>query len=297
MSETTTLPVLVGVDGSDSATRAVRWAAREAARRGAPLALVSVWTPVPPGVPHAATLGPYEDGLIEQGRQWLADAAAAAAQEEPDVPVTTRLAGGSVAGQLVGRSAAAGLVVLGSRGLGGFTGLLVGSIAVAVATHGHCPVVVVRGALAQDGPVVVGVDGSPTSRTAIRFAFDAAALRDAPLVAVHAWRDTPAAARHGIRGHHAKEQAVQEQAVQEHGAQALERWLADAQADHPDVPVERVVAPDGPTAALLDRAEGARLVVVGSRGRGGFRGLLLGSTSHALIYHAPCPVAVVPPAE
>ncbi|WP_285105944.1 universal stress protein [Promicromonospora sp. MEB111] len=287
MSDTRDLPVLVGVDGSDSATRAVRWAAREAARRGAPLVLVSVWTPVPPGVPHAATLGPYEDGLIEQGRQWLADAAAAAAQEAPDVPAGTRLASGSVAGQLVGRSAAAGLVVLGSRGLGGFTGLLVGSIAVAVATHGHCPVVVVRGTPAQEGPVVVGVDGSPTSQAAIRFAFDAAALRDAPLVAVHAWRDASAAARHG----------VQDQRVQEHGAEALERWLADARADHPEVRVERVVAPDGPTASLLDRAEGARLVVVGSRGRGGFRGLLLGSTSQALIYHAPCPVAVVPPAE
>ncbi|MFJ3408330.1 universal stress protein [Promicromonospora sp. NPDC090134] len=292
MSETRDLPVMVGVDGSESATRAVRWAAREAAGRGVPLVLVSVWTPVPPGVPHAATLGPYEDGLIEQGRQWLADAAAAAAQEAPDVPAGTRLASGSVAGQLVGRSAAAGLMVLGSRGLGGFTGLLVGSIAVAVATHGHCPVVVVRGTPAQEGPVLVGVDGSPTSREAIRFAFDAAALRDAPLVAVHAWRDASAAARHGVRG-----QDAQEQALREHGAQALDRWLADARADHPDVRVERVVAPDGPTAALLDRAKDSRLVVVGSRGRGGFRGLLLGSTSQALIYHAPCPVAVVPPAE
>ncbi|MFD6446407.1 universal stress protein [Promicromonospora sp. NPDC060204] len=312
MSETRDLPVLVGVDGSDSATEAVRWAAREAARRGAPLVLVSVWTPVPPGVPHAAMLGSYEDALIAQGTQWLDDAAAAAAQEAPDVPVTTRLAIGSVAGQLVGRSATAGLVVLGSRGLGGFTGLLVGSIAVAVATHGHCPVVVVRGqgaASAQEGPVVVGVDGSPTSREAIRFAFDAAALRGAPLVAVHAWRDAPAPALgrrespdqavqdQSVQDQSVQDQAVQDQAVQEHGAQALDRWLADARADHPDVRVERVVAPDGPTAALLDRAEGARLVVVGSRGRGGFRGLLLGSTSQALIYHAPCPVAVVPPAE
>ncbi|MFD7307891.1 universal stress protein [Promicromonospora sp. NPDC059942] len=302
MSETRDLPVLVGVDGSDSATEAVRWAAREAARRGAPLVLVSVWTPVPPGVPHAAMLGSYEDALIAQGTQWLDDAAAAAAREAPDVPVTTRLAIGSVAGQLVGRSATAGLVVLGSRGLGGFTGLLVGSIAVAVATHGHCPVVVVRGqgaASAQEGPVVVGVDGSPTSREAIRFAFDAAALRGAPLVAVHAWRDAPAPAlgRRESPGQAVQDQAVQDQDVQEHGAQALGRWLADARADHPDVRVERVVAPDGPTAALLDRAQGAQLVVVGSRGRGGFRGLLLGSTSQALIYHAPCPVAVVPPAE
>ncbi|MFI2364341.1 universal stress protein [Promicromonospora sp. NPDC019610] len=297
MSETRDLPVLVGVDGSESATQAVRWAAREAAGRGVPLVLVSVWSPVPPGVPHAAPLGSYEDALIEQGTLWLDDAAAAAAEAAPGVPVTTRLAVGSVAGQLVGRSASAALVVLGSRGLGGLTGLLVGSIAVAVATHGHCPVVVVRGTPAQEGPVVVGVDGSPTSREAIRFAFDAAALRGAPLVAVHAWSDGPGLGRRRSQDLGTQDLGTQDQATQEHGAQALDRWLADARADHPDVRVERVVAPDGPTAALLDRAKDARLVVVGSRGRGGFRGLLLGSTSQALIYHAPCPVAVVPPAE
>lgn len=291
MADMTRRPVVVGVDGSASSARAVRWAAREAGRRGVPLELVHVWTPVPVGVPHAAALGPYEDGLIEQGNRWLADAAAAADEVAPGVETSSRLAGGSAAGQLIGRSAAADLVVLGSRGLGGFTGLVVGSIAVAVATHGHCPVVVVRGAGEDDppeeGPVVVGVDGSPNSQAATELAFQAADARDAPLVAVRAWSDAPMATTWAP--------ATAWEPIQAAELEQLDEWLAPYRTRYPDVRVEPVVVRDAPTRALLERAEGARLVVVGSRGRGGFRGLLLGSTSQALIYHAACPVAVVPP--
>lgn len=282
---------MVGVDGSDSATHAVRWAALEAARRGAPLLLVHVWTPVPVSVPHAAALGAYQDGLIEQGRLWLEEAVTTATAAAPDVTVTTRLTSGSVAGHLIGRSATADLMVLGSRGLGGFAGLVVGSIAVAVATHGHCPVIVVRGAdqhsaPPQDGPVVVGVDGSPTSREAVRFAFRAAHLRNVPLVAVHAWSDLPVTT--------VWELTQTWESIQRQESETLAEWLSESQARYPDVPVEQVVVHDGPAHALLDRAGSAQLVVVGSRGRGGFRGLLLGSTSQALIHHAACPVAVVP---
>jgi len=215
MAKKTQDPVVVGVDGSASAVHAVHWAALEAARRDAPLLLVHVWTPVPASVPHAAALGPYEDGLITQGRQWLTEASEIAAGAAPGVPTSSRLMSGSAAGHLIGTSASAALLVLGSRGLGGFTGLVVGSIAVAVATHGHCPVVVVRGTDPQEPP-----------------------RQDGP-----------------------------------------------------------VVVRDGPTHALLDQAKRAQLVVTGSRGRGGFRGLLLGSTSQALIQHAACPVAVVPPSR
>lgn len=285
-------PVVVGVDGSPSSTQAVRWAALEAARRGTPLMLVHVWTPVPVSVPHAATLGPYEDRLIEQGHQWLAEASAVVKEAAPAVATSTRLTSGSVAGRLIGRSASASLVVVGSRGLGGFTGLVVGSIAVALATHGHCPVVVVRGAdpqgtPRQDGPVVVGVDGSPTSHEAVHFAFQAASLRNVPLVAVHAWSDLPITT--------VWELTTTWQSIQRQESARLGRWLAESQARHPGVHVEQVVVHDGPAHALLDRAKSAQLVVAGSRGRGGFRGLLLGSTSQALIQHAACPVAVVPP--
>lgn len=292
MADTTKSPVVVGVDGSISATQAVRWAALEADRRGTPLVLVHVWTPVPVSVPHAAAFRPYENGLIEQGRQWLTEASAVACEAAPGITTSTKLSSGSVAGQLIGSSASADLVVLGSRGLGGFTGLVVGSIAVAVATHGHCPLVVVRGAdpksaPRQDGPVVVGVDGSQTSQAAIRFAFQAAALRDAPLVAVHAWSDLPVTT--------AWEITTSWQSIQQHESEVLTQWLTETQTEYPGVHIEQVVVQDGPAHILLDQAKNAQLVVVGSRGRGGFRGLLLGSTSQALIQHAACPVAVVPP--
>lgn len=292
MDDATRRPVVVGVDGSTSAAEAVRWAAAEAVRRRAPLVLVHVWTPVPAGVPHAEGLGSYEDALVEAGRQLLDDAATVARHAAPGVTTSTDLGHGSAAGQLIGRSASADLVVLGSRGLGGFSGLVVGSIAVAVATHGHCPVVVVRGTdphtgPRQQGPVVVGVDGSPTSQAATRFAFEAAALRDVPLEAVHAWSDLPLPA--------SRELASSWDPVRQHELEVLDQRLAESQALYPAVRVERVVVRDNPSHVLLERAKDAQLVVVGSRGRGGFRGLLLGSTSQALIQHAACPVAIVPP--
>jgi nucleotide-binding universal stress UspA family protein len=285
-------PVVVGVDGSASATQAVRWAAREAGRRRAPLVLVHVWTAIPVAPLHVGSLVPYHDALVEQGDQWLEEAATAARDAAPGVVTSTQLVSGSAAGQLIDRSASAGLLVLGSRGLGGFAGLVVGSIAVALATHGHCPVVVVRGAdpdtaPRQDGPVVVGVDGSPNSRAALDFAFEAAALRGAPLTAVHAWSDLPVIT--------VWELTTDWHLVQQNEAKALSRWLADGRALYPGVPVEQVVVREGPARILLEHARTAQLVVVGSRGRGGFRGLLLGSTSQALIHHAASPVAVIPP--
>ena len=284
--------MVVGVDGSASATQAVRWAAREAGRRRAPLVLVHVWTAIPVAPLHVGSLVPYHDALVEQGDQWLEEASTAARDAAPGVVTSTQLVSGSAAGRLIDRSASAGLLVLGSRGLGGFAGLVVGSIAVALATHGHCPVVVVRGAdpdtaPRQDGPVVVGVDGSPNSRAALDFAFEAAALRGAPLTAVHAWSDLPVIT--------VWELTTDWHLVQQNEAKALSQWLADGRALYPGVPVEQVVVREGPARILLEHARAAQLVVVGSRGRGGFRGLLLGSTSQALIHHAASPVAVVPP--
>jgi nucleotide-binding universal stress UspA family protein len=287
-------PVVVGVDGSASATQAVRWASREAERRRAPLVLLHAWTPVPVAPLHMGSLVPYHDALVKQGDHWLREASAVAREAAPGVPTSTQLVSGSAAGRLIASSASAGLVVLGSRGLGGFAGLVVGSIAVAVATHGHCPVVVVRGAdldgvPREDGPVVVGVDGSPNSRAAIDFAFEAAALRGAPLTAVHAWSDLPVTT--------VWELTTDWHLIQADESEALSQWLADARALYPDVPVEQVVVRDGPAHVLLEHARTAQLVVVGSRGRGGFRGLLLGSTSQAMIHHAACPVAVIPPSR
>src|SRR5216117_3559149 len=182
-------PVVVGIDGSASALDAVRWAADEARRRGSPLRLVHAQE-MPAGYPpgfvdwHA-----LHEALAAQGRTWLDQAREAVAPELP-VEVVTVKAGAVPA--LMTESAGAGLLVLGTRGFGGFTGLFVGSTAVALAARAHCPVVVVRepgASTVGTGPVVVGVDGTPVGEAAIAFACAEASARGAGLVAVHAWTD------------------------------------------------------------------------------------------------------------
>ena len=178
------------------------------------------------------------------------------------------------------------LLVLGDRGLGEVAGLVLGSVAVSLAARGACPVVVVRGERAgADGPVVVGVDGSPVSEAALAFAFDAAAARGVDLVAVHAWSPT----------------AIDEElaSLVEWDASAESAVLAERLAGwgqkYPQVAVRRTVVRDGAVRALVTASAGAQLVVVGSRGRGNAAGLLLGSVSHGVLHGAHCPVAVVRP--
>jgi nucleotide-binding universal stress UspA family protein len=279
--------VVVGVDGSESALHGVRWAADEAARRHASLRLVHAYEfPVgyPPGFVDWHAL---HQALEAQGRAWLDQARQAAEQTAPGlVTEVVEVRTGAVPG-LVEESARAALVVLGSRGLGGFTGLLLGSTAVELAAHAHCPVVAVRGA-EHDGPVVVGVDGTPVGEAAIAFAFAEAAARGTALVAVHAWTDL--LLETAFAGAAAQlDFSVLAQQAEEVLAERLAGW----QEKYPEVSVSRHVNRERASRALLRHAESAQLVVVGSRGRGGFRGLLLGSTSQHLLHHAPCPVAVV----
>ncbi|HXV91707.1 MAG TPA: universal stress protein [Pseudonocardia sp.] len=293
-------PVVVGVDGSDQALEAVRWGAREAARRRATLRLVQAFAW--PGGHHVGEpyLGVDERELLRRtAREQVADAAAAAAEVAPGLEIEREVRDGHPSPLLVAESRRAQLVVLGDRGLGGFTGLLVGSVAVELAAHAACPVVVVRGAgldtppvdkgLVGEGPIVVGVDGSPTSEAAVAFAFEAAASRGVPLVAVHTWQDLyldPAAAV-----------VIDWQAVETEEKALLSERLAGWCTKYPDVEVRRLVQCDRPARVLVEQSRQAQLVVVGSRGRGGFRGLLLGSVSQALLHHSACPVAVVRPEE
>ncbi len=281
--------VVVGVDGSDSALRAVRWAAEDAGRRGVPLRLVHTFVPLTSYAPRAVDPRTLHTAMRDRGREWLDQASAVAAQAGPGLSVDAVLVEASPVTTLVRESRDAALVVLGSRGLGGFTGLLVGSTAVGLAGRARCPVVVVRGAYEETaGPVVVGVDGTPTGEAAIAFAFAEAAARGAELVAVHAWTDllveTAVATSAGLL-----DLAPVEQQAEELLAERLAGWGQE----YPDVRVTREVVHDRPARALLRHAEHARLLVVGSRGRGGFRALVLGSTSQHLLYHAPCPVVVV----
>lgn len=287
-------PVVVGVDGSASALEAARWAAREAHRRRVPLRLVGafVWTIGHHlGDPGLGT--DYLAVLRQNARYELAAAAAAAADVMPHLAIEQEVVDGLPVPVLCAEASRAQLVVLGDRGLGGFTGLLAGSVAVALATSAPCPVVVVRGPTpdvppAFDGPVVVGIDGSPTSEAALEFAFEAADLRRVSLVAVHTWTDYQAESTIGA--------VLEGEAIDGDERRLLAERLAGWSEKYPDVPVERLVTRYRPAATLIEQSGHAQLVVVGSRGRGGFAGLMLGSVSHALLHHAACPVAIVRPA-
>jgi nucleotide-binding universal stress UspA family protein len=280
--------IAVGVDGSPSALDAVRWAAEEARVRGTSLRLVHACY-VPTGYP-AGFVGYAElrDAFAARGREALAEAEKAAGDAVP-VETVTHMAG--VVPTLVEESATAAQLVLGTRGLGGFTGLLVGSTAVELASRSRCPLVVVRGTdatRAATGPVVVGVDGTEASEAAVAYAFDAASAYGTGLVAVHTWTDL--LVETAFAGGAA---ALDFSPLAQTAEAELGERLAGRHEQYPDVTVTRHVEREHPGAALLRHAENARLVVVGTRGRGGFRGLLLGSTSQHLLHHAPCPVAVV----
>jgi nucleotide-binding universal stress UspA family protein len=191
--------------------------------------------------------------------------------------------------------------VLGRRGLGRFAELVVGSTSLHVATHGGCPVVVVplprRPETPVTGPeggrVVVGVDGSPASVEAIGFAFDWASMHGVGLTAVHAWYSDYYDQVGGKGG--AIPLSVEVELFQGDELRLLSEALAGWREKYPEVDVRQLVVHGHPAEALMDASVGARLVVVGSRGRGGFRSLLLGSVSHAVLHHATSPVAVVRP--
>jgi nucleotide-binding universal stress UspA family protein len=284
-----TRQIVVGVDGSDSALHATRWAATEAALRGARLRLVHV-RELPLLLPPSDL---YADELATHGRKFLAVALAEAHNAAPRVEMGTELRTGRATEELVDEAARAGLVVVGSRGLGGFRSLLLGSVANALTAHGRCPVVVIRGRKADgpppaDGPVVVGADGTPASTNALEFALDAAAARDVDVVAVHAWTYEGL-----VDGWPPAATAVHwdEIAVAQH--RVFEEQLAAVRAHHPDVPVRSVHYRGRPVDGVLEHAEHARLVVVGAHGHHRTAAGSIGSTSYAVLHHATCPVAVV----
>ncbi|MDK1348831.1 universal stress protein [Streptomyces sp. 378] len=284
--------VVVGVDGSPSSLAAVEAAAREALLRGARLRVVHAFLWPAMHVPLGSSpLGPPGGGLRNMAEHLVAEAVARARSAAPEVDVTHAVVTGEPLTVLEAQSRAAELVVVGSRGMGGFVGLLVGSTAVHLAAHGACPVLVVREAGEVSGPVVLGVDGSAAGERAVDFAFAEAALRMAPLVALHAWTNWNAPLP--------EPQDPSEPYANPPGALAAEEerllfeGLAGHQERHPDVAVEHRLVRGRTREALIEASRSAQLVVVGARGRGGFVGLLLGSVSQALLHHAHCPVAVV----
>jgi len=276
--------IVVGVDGSESALAATRWAAREAALRDADLRLVHV-RQLPLLLPPSDL---YTWELTDQGNKWLGAARDAALTVAPGMDVHTQLRTGGPGEELVAETEDAGLVVVGSRGLGGFRSLLLGSVANVLTAHAHCPVVVCRGGPAVDGPVVVGADGTPSSAAAVEFALAAAAARDTEVIAVHAWTyEGLAAAWPPLLA------LVDWDQVADAHRHLFDEQLAALRGTYPDVGVRGVQFRGRPVDGILERAEHAQLVVVGANGRHPALAGAVGSTSYAVLHHVTCPVAVV----
>ncbi|MFJ9709390.1 universal stress protein [Streptomyces sp. NPDC101234] len=281
-----TLPLVVGVDGSDGSLQAVDWAAAEAARHDVPLRVVyaSLWERYESGVPEVGQERPSERVSAEH---IVASAADRAARRAPDVKVTTDILPEDAVDALLHEGNNASLVVTGSRGRGELKGLLLGSVGLAVAGRAHCPVTVVRGDKAglagTHERILLGAGDPESGDAAARFAFREAAVRGCALDVVRAWR---------------RPMTVEEPAreAESQASALLDALLREPMAEYPDVRV-RSVAVEGPAHRILaNRSAAADLVVLGSRRRRGHRGLQLGRVVHALLHQADCPVAVVPQA-
>ncbi|MEV1238948.1 universal stress protein [Nonomuraea sp. NPDC050022] len=274
--------IVVGVDGSLAGLEAVSWAAREAALREVPLV-----------VAHAMPRWACEtrDGRLAEATKWmregcatvLAEGKSRAVREQPKAEVETLALPGDPRPALIRASQDAELLVIGSHGLGGVRGMLIGSVAYGVAGHAACDVVVVRALPSLPrGEVVVGVDGSPRFDAVLDFAFAEAELRGTRLRTVHAW------AWPRLGGFEPADVASEQEELL-----VLKETLAGHHPQHPDVEMIEEVVHGHPVEVLRQAAMGADLLVVGSHGHRTLTGMVLGSVSHALLHHSPCPLVVV----
>jgi nucleotide-binding universal stress UspA family protein len=280
-------PVVVGVDASQYAARAIAWAAREAAARGVPLHLIHALDTAP----SSALPGPEYELTAETDRAahlWvLVQAENRVHETHPELALVTELAHQSPAGALVEASREADLLVVGTRGRGGFAGLTLGSVSLRVAAHSHCPVILLRSPgheAARSGEIVLGMqlDESPD---AVRFAFQAAARAHTRVRAVHAWAPYPA---------HAQDYISDTDILARLAADNMVTVLKPVREEHPDVPVQISVLRGHPAAVLARTSHHARLTVVGAHRRLGPLSLGVGPIVQGLLGLAESPVAVVP---
>lgn len=284
--------IVVGVDGSAASDAAIRWAAREAAMRKVGLTLLHVMNPAAQAwrVGNARASLPSYGAMQEEEGQRVIESARRIAEEavapSEQVQTNSELAFSVPVPTLIDVTKDAQMIVVGSRGQRAWRRGLFGSVSTGLVHHAHCPVAVIRDPAdahtESHGPVVVGIDGSPASESATALAFDEASWRGAELVAIHAWIDSeppgmPLMAWPDFQS-----------AAEETLAERLAGWNDR----YPDVVVHRRVVFDQPARHLLDAAESAQLVVVGSHGRGGFAGMLLGSVSTTVVHATPTPVIV-----
>lgn len=281
-SSTDPRPVVVAVDASDSARDAAGWAADVAADWSAPLHLVHVVR----GDPQDLPLTPLPRWFAE-----LVDVAERAGAR----PCTAEAQPGDVATTIAARAVGARMLVLGSYGAGAVAGMLAGNTSHEVAERVACPVAVVRGsapriAPPRNGPVVVGIDGTAAGAAALEFGADLAISLGSRLVVVRCWSDVYAAPDGSAHRSHRPPEALAAEA-----ATAVDGLLRPITQQHPELEVERELVDAPPLQALTERAVGARVLVVGTRGRTSQTGILMGSTSRALVEFATCPVVVVHP--
>ncbi|KUI43858.1 universal stress protein [Mycobacterium sp. IS-1590] len=283
--------ILVGADGSPDSEAAIRWAAHEALLRDEPVRLLHAITPVVVTWPVAYLEASYIESMESNGRDILDSAQktvqAAAGDKEPPA-VETQIMNAAAPAALVTASRDAYMTVSGSRGLGVLGRVFLGSVSSGLLHHGKGPIAIVRtddaAAVDTSAPVLVGIDGSPASEEATELAFDEASRRNVGLIALHAWSDAsfPAIGSDWER-------------YEDGGERILAERLAGWQERYPDVQVQRRIVSDDPARRLVEASGDAQLVVVGSRGRGGFSSLVLGSVAAKVAQAAKAPVIVVRP--
>ncbi|MFD9487935.1 universal stress protein [Streptomyces sp. NPDC059991] len=286
------MPLVVGVDGSESSLRALDWAVDEAERLGLPLRIVhaSLW--------ERYEIAPYPYGYVipsaEVPSEDLLDSAAERARRRvPDLVISTEELPEAPETALLNEAHNATALLTGSRGRGPVTELLLGSVGLAVASRAHCPVIVVRGTEesleARHHRVVLGIGEADTAGAAARFALREAEARGCALEAVRAWR-CPA---HEGAGHPSLANGPADD-HKERAAALIDDTLREPLRDHPGLDVLRTTS-EGPAHKVLrDRTATADLLVLGARRRHSHLGLQLSRVAHTLLHHADCPVAIVP---
>jgi nucleotide-binding universal stress UspA family protein len=288
-SATTRSYVVVGVDGSAASDAAVRWAAAEAAMRALPMKLIHVVAPAL-GDSTMAPNGTVTQSQQDQARQIIEQSRHIADELAPKPPdVHAEVAYAHVVSTLIDASLHAHMIVVGSRGRDAILGHMLGSVSSALIRHAHCPVAVVHDAEAahqeirNEAPVLVGIDGSPSSEAATALAFDEASWRGVALVALHAWSDVGVFPILGMDWRDYRDE----------GEEVLAERLAGWQERYPDVRVHRRLVCDVPARWLVEESKNAQLVMLGSHGRGGYAGMHLGSVTSAVAQSAHIPVIVV----